>query len=281
MNHQPVGMSPLPAGVGVSGKAGMDHGDSGFKIFALKIRIKGPQLSHQKHPLIHDSPAGKRNHVGILGGLLEKASGDIKLPVKLQSLLHSRGSGHKALHNMRHAFHGSVPQHPGEGRHLPPAQKLHPFFRHNDFKHLFCLIPAQLLLGKEKHSHPVLSLSSEGNSQLRRHPGKKLMGNLGQNTHAVSGFPLGVLPGPVLQIFHDLQGVFHRHPALLPSDIHTGADPATVMLKFFPVQRRQGYFLFCIKHTLYSFPIRQKRKEALYAPLRFLSQLLYNNFFHL
>ena len=75
------------------------------------------------------------------------------------------------------------------------------------------------------------------------------MGHLGQNAHTVTGLALRVLAGPVLQILHNLQRIFHGGAALFPLDIHTGADTAGIMLKFRPVQRGCGNIRLYIKHS--------------------------------
>ena len=60
---------------------------------------------------------------------------------------------------------------------------------------------------------------------------KKLVGDLEEDAHTVAGLALGVLSGPVLQLFHDFQGVVHRPVALQALDIHHGTDSTGVMLK--------------------------------------------------
>ncbi len=58
VHDKTVGMGPLPAGISVGGEAGMNHGNGGLEILILQIPEKGPQLSHQKHALIYNRPAG-------------------------------------------------------------------------------------------------------------------------------------------------------------------------------------------------------------------------------
>ena len=57
------------------------------------------------------------------------------------------------------------------------------------------------------------------------------MGDLDQNAHAVAGLAGGVLSGPVLQLFHDLQGSVHRLVGGTALGIHHSADAAGVVLE--------------------------------------------------
>ena len=85
MDDKAVGMRSLPAGICVGRKAGMYDGNCGLIVLVLKVCKKGTQLSHKKHSLIHNSPAGKRRHIGIIVALLELAAHHIKTAVKIQS----------------------------------------------------------------------------------------------------------------------------------------------------------------------------------------------------
>ena len=85
MDDKAVGMRSLPAGICVGRKAGMYDGNCGLIVLVLKVCKKGTQLSHKKHSLIYNSPAGKRRHIGIIVALLELAAHHIKTAVKIQS----------------------------------------------------------------------------------------------------------------------------------------------------------------------------------------------------
>ena len=135
----------------------MYDGDSRLVILILQIRKEGSELVYQEHALIHNRPAGKGYHIGIVIGLLKDTAGHIKLPVKVQTLFHIRRPLHKALHNARHLLQGLASQHRRNRRHLSPAQKLHAFLFHNNLEHLAGLIPLQLILGEEKHTDSVIS----------------------------------------------------------------------------------------------------------------------------
>ncbi len=146
-----------------------------------------------------------------------------------------------------------MPQYIGKGGNLPPAQKLQPLFLCDNFKHFLCLIAAELLLWEEEHSYAVLSLPADFDAQRFTDSGEKFMWNLCQDAHAVAGLTLCVFPRPVFQILNDFQGILHRGTALLSVDIDTGADPAVIMLKGFPVKGRLRNFSLHIKHIICSF----------------------------
>ena len=167
---------------------------------------------------------------------------------------------------MRHTLHRFMSQHVWKSGHLTPAEELQSLLLHDDFKHLLRLVSAQFLLREEEHSHAVLSLLSKFNAQRLCHSGKKLMRNLGQDTHAVAGLSLGILSGSVFQIFHYLQGILYRLPALLAIDIYTGADTTIVVFKLLSVKRCFRYFLLHIKHgcTPFVYPtLLHTKKDAM------------------
>ena len=58
------------------------------------------------------------------------------------------------------------------------------------------------------------------------------MGNLQQNPNAITGLARGVLAGPVLQLFHDLQGVVHGFVALPSVDSYHRANTAGVVFPY-------------------------------------------------
>ena len=90
---------------------------------------------------------------------------------------------------------------------------------------------SNIFLGKEKHTYAIVSRLPQLDAALRGGLLKKLVGDLEEDAHTVAGLALGVLSGPVLQLFHDFQGVVHRPVALPALDIHHGADSTGVMLK--------------------------------------------------
>ena len=57
VHDKTVGMSSLPAGIGVGRETGMYDGNSRLVILILQIRKEGAELSHQKHSFIYDRPA--------------------------------------------------------------------------------------------------------------------------------------------------------------------------------------------------------------------------------
>ena len=198
VDDEPVGVRPLPAGVGVGAKPGMDGGNGRFIVRILKISEEGAKLSHQKHTLIHNGPAGKGYHISVIRGLLEYPPCDIQSAVKGKSLRCICGLLYKALHNVGHTLHRFMSKYIGKGGHFTPAQKLHAFLLYNNLKHLLCLIAAKLLLGEEKHANAVFPFPAQVNSQRFGHLHKKFVGYLGQNANAVSRLSFRILTGSVL-----------------------------------------------------------------------------------
>ena len=231
VDDEPVGVRPLPAGVGVGAKPGMDGGNGRFIVWILKISEEGAKLSYQEHAFVHNGPAGHGDHIGVVVALLEHPSCNIKLPVKIQSLLHLLRLFDKSLLDIRHTFPSFVAQDLRMDRDLTESQKFHSFFLHDDLKHFFRLVAFQLFLREKQLCDPVLSFFSQLDICLFADFGKEFMGDLKQNPHTVAGFPFCVFSRPVLQVLHNVERPLHRQMAFDPPAVHHGADPAVVMFK--------------------------------------------------
>ena len=105
MDDKAVGMRSLPAGICVGRKAGMYDGNCGLIVPVLKVCKKVRSCPTRNIPFIHNSPAGKRRHIGIIVALLELAAHHIKTAVKIQSFL-TVPAFYKALTDYRHTFSG-------------------------------------------------------------------------------------------------------------------------------------------------------------------------------
>ena len=142
-----------------------------------------------------------------------------------------------------------MPQHGRICGNLSPSQKFQAFLLHNDLKHLLCLIFLKLILGKEEHAHTVFPGFSDGNSKRGRYLLKKLMGDLCENSHTVTGLSLCILSCAVLQVFHYFQCIFHCRTALFALNVYAGTDTAVVMFKFRTVKGGIRLCPFYIKHA--------------------------------
>jgi len=135
---------------------------------------------------------------------------------------------------------------------LPPAKEGKAFFLYDDFKHLFCLIAGQLILGEEEHAHAVLPLLPEKVPAFLRDALKKRMGDLEHNPHAVAHLSGGILPRAVLQMLYDFQRVIHHPVAPAPLNIDYCADPAGIMFKCAAVKALL-YLFHPVSSVLYPF----------------------------
>ena len=235
VQEQPVGMGPLPAGVGVGGKPGVDQGNGGFVAGVLEVPVELPQLVDQKHTLVDNGPAAEGGHIGVPHRLLILPADNVQPAVKVQVLLGLFRPADKALPDGGHAVPGPLAQNLGIHRHLPPAQKLHPVLFHQNLKELLPLAAVKPVLGKEKHADGIASWPLQVDSLLCRGGGKEGMGDLKENAHAVAGLPGGILAGPVLQLLHDLQRAVYRAVRARSGDVHHRADPTGIMFESFVV----------------------------------------------
>ena len=181
----------------------MDQGDGAFTVRAREVGIELPQLTHQKHTLVDDGAAGKRGNIGGDVGLFEYPSGNIQLPVKIQSAGTARRTFHKALADMGHTGPGLLAQHLWAGGNIPPAQKFHALLRHNNLQHFLRLGALQPVGREEEHPHAVIPLAAQGEALLGGCFCHELMGNLEHQAYAVAGFAGGIPAGAMLQFFYD------------------------------------------------------------------------------
>ena len=137
-----------------------------------------------------------------------------------------------------------------------PSQEIQAFLFYDNFKNILGLISFQLILGKKEHSHSVISLSTQSDSERLTDFAEKAMRDLQQNSHPVSGLPFGVLSGSVFQVLHNPEGACNRTVAFYAFDIYNGADPAVIMFKtitvqslpavnFFPHNPCPFFYIFC------------------------------------
>ena len=214
----------------------MDQGDGTLAVRVREVGVELPQLAHQEHALVDDSPAGEGGDVGVDVGLLEGPAHHIELPVKVQPSGAVRRALHKALADPGHTVQGFLSQNFGMDRHVPPAQEVHALLVNDNLQHLLRLGPFELVLGEEEHAHAVVPLLPQGEALLLRPAAEQPVGNLEQDAHAVAGLSGGVLAGPVLQLFYDFQGVVHSAIGSAPLDVHHRADAAGVVLKLGTIQ---------------------------------------------
>lgn len=103
---------------------------------------------------------------------------------------------------------------------------------------------------------------------------KKLVGDLEEDAHAVTGLSLSVLSRSMLQLLHDFQRTVHRLIALAALDVHHGSDAAGIVLKRRVIQA--ALLIAFSVHLDFPFPgqltkIRQSNSRTAAARLRCLS----------
>ena len=73
---------------------------------------------------------------------------------------------------------------------------------------------------------------------------KKLVGDLEEDAHAVTGLAFSILAGTMLQPLHNGQRIVHRLMALAALDVYHSANAAGIVLKLWVIQTK-GVFLLC------------------------------------
>lgn len=274
VEDQAVRVGPLPGGIGVGGEAGVNACDGAVVVPTLQVQVELPQFPHQEHPLIYHCPAGQGGDIGVVVGLLKDSAGHIQPAVELQSPGRIPRPLHEGLLDVGHLGQCLLAQHLWADRHLPPAQKFHAFLGHNDLEHLLSLIAPESVLGKEKHTYAIVPRLPQLDAALRGRLLKKLVGDLEEDAHAVTGLSLSVLSRSMLQLLHDFQRTVHRLIALAALDVHHGSDAAGIVLKRRVIQA--ALLIAFSVHLDFPFPgqltkIRQSNSRTAAARLRCLS----------
>ncbi len=203
MGNEAVGMGPFPAGQGIGGESGVDHGNGCLVGFALQIFIESAQLAHQEHSFIDNGPGGQGTDIGIFRALLKFPADNVEPAVKVDSSENVRRSLQEALPDGRHAVPGRGAQDLRMDRYFPPADDGNPFFFSDHFEQPSGEGALQVIAGQEEHTDSVVSRFSDFHLHPVRRSRKERMGNLQQDTDAVSDCAAGVLTCPVFQFFYD------------------------------------------------------------------------------
>ena len=209
----------------------MNHGDGRCIIRIHQVREKCTQLSYQEHTLIYDGPAGHGGHIGLHITLLELTADHIESPVIIQICRKILSSSQEGLQDHGHAVTGLASQNLRGDGNLTPCQYRRTFLCRDGLEHFPCLADLQITLGKEEHTHAVLPFSRQGHALLCQLLYEKLMRDLGQDAHTVTGLSFCILSCPVLQTLYDLQCVIHQSMALFSLYMNDGSDTAVIMLK--------------------------------------------------
>ena len=155
-----VRMGSLPTWVRVRAEPGMHHGDCRFIIDILQIAEEGAELSYEEHTFVYDGTAGKRWHVGVVVALFENTAYDVQTTVESDSLFHILRFFDECLHDVRHTLSCLMAENFRNGRHGSPSKEFQSLFFHDDLKHLFCLVPFQLILWEEEYADAVFPFSA-------------------------------------------------------------------------------------------------------------------------
>ena len=213
----------------------MHHRNGRAEIFLLQVTVKAPELADEKHPFVDDRSAREADDISVIVRLFKFPSHHIQPPVKRQAACHVVRLLYKALEDSRHAVSGCFPQDLRMNGHFTPAKELHSFLFRNNFKHLLRLSAVQCVMRKEKHADPVISGIRQADVFLFDRLFEEGMADLGENPDAVPDLPGCILPGAVLQLFNDFQGVVHDVTALSPFDVNDNSDSAGIPFFHFSV----------------------------------------------
>ena len=99
-------------------------------------------------------------------------------------------------------------------RNFSPAKELQSLFFHNDLKHFFCLGTFDLMLWEKELANTIFSFLADFDSLFFTCFLKKFMGNLKEDTNAITCFAFCIFSGTMIQILYNPQCVgncMHRY----------------------------------------------------------------------
>ena len=85
---------------------------------------------------------------------------DVQTTVESDSLFHILRFFDECLHDVRHTLSCLMAENFRNGRHGSPSKEFQSLFFHDDLKHLFCLVPFQLILWEEEYADAVFPFSA-------------------------------------------------------------------------------------------------------------------------
>ena len=168
--------------------------------------------------------------------LFKYHSGNVQLPVELQTLCAILRLFDECLHNVRHAVQRLGTQNIRIYRHFAPAQELQLFLFQNILEGLHCLLVFFLSLREKEHADAIFPLSADLDAGFFRHLGKIGVGNLQQDADAIAGLSLCILTGTVFQRFHNSQCAVYYFPVGLTAHVDNSANAAVLVFKTWIIQ---------------------------------------------
>ena len=209
----------------------MDQGQGAPVVLRLEVQVEPAKLADQEHSFVDHGAGGQGDHIGPAVGLFKYPAGHEQAAVKVQPPGRPLRTAHKALPDSGHGGQGHGAEQPRIHWDLPPAQKGQPF-PGADSLEARLLRPARFgRPGQKEHPYAVVPGIPKADAQLLPHPAEEGVADLEHDADAVADLPGGVLPGPVLQLLHDGQGVVHHAVAGDPVDADHRTDAAGVVLK--------------------------------------------------
>ena len=203
---------------------------------------------HKEHAFINDSAATQGADVGFrcLCGdtpqrpVFKLSSQNIKLPVKVQSLLAICRFFNKGLPDSRHAVAGFFTKYISIYRNLAPAQKLKAFgftafFKAGFFRICIIWLPFESLRDpvisrKKEHPDSILAFAKFSN-QLCRCLLKKVMANLNKNSNSVPSLTRCIFTGTVFKLFYNAKGIINNFMRLASVNIYNRTNTTGIVFK--------------------------------------------------
>ena len=157
----------------------------------------------------------------------------------LQRILHNHiaAATDKHLAHERFFFtHGGRHGHIAVDRHIAPTEQHLAFGFNSAFHFLLASEAGSVFLGQENHAHAVFAQRWQLHALFGHFFAVKGIGNLNQDTSAVAHQLVRTHCAPMVEIFENLQGVFHNSVRFRAFDVRNKAHAASVVLLGWGIQ---------------------------------------------
>ena len=244
-------MSAIPAREGVGAEAGVHHRDGALHVGVAEFGIELLDLLRVEHSFIDNRAGRKARHVEVAAAkqagseadaLENTAADDVELALELDIRHVVVAATNENLLDHRLLRAGGLAEGRVVGRHLAEAEILLTFGLHHLTADILDGAALREIGRKKNHADAVLARRGQLDISLGARFTHELVGNLHQNTGAVTGVLLVTGGSTVLHVHQNLQALLDDLMRLDTLDIGYEANAAGIMLELWIVQ---APFMLC------------------------------------
>ncbi len=238
VGDEPVRVGAGPAGEGVGGEPGVDHGDGRRHLRVGQVRIELAELAGVEHALVDDGAGGEARHVVLAPardvGAQDRLPGEppdhVELPLEGHPVVGDGTRSDEHLADHRLAGLGHVSQRGGVERDVAPAQHQLSLGPDDLLELPLAGGPARQVGGQEDHADGVAPGARELDAELRGLLAQEDVRILEEDPGPVAGVLLRAGCAAVLEVDEHLEGLLYDGVGLPPRDVHHEPEATGVVL---------------------------------------------------